>query len=220
MRDVYTKLLTRLNDLLTEMGRLIETAISLAVSALVEQNTELARQAIEYEREVDQKEREIESLCLKLLLQQQPVAGDLLLISAAMRIIGDMERIGDHAADISEVIMQMPGVLYEKNLAHIPQMAQITVEMVNEAVSAFINRDVALAKSVIERDNEVDRLFANVRADLIGIFHTENDSRDQALDLMMIAKYFEKIGDHAENIAEWVVFSITGVHKRVSWDDV
>ncbi|MCL1835027.1 MAG: phosphate signaling complex protein PhoU [Oscillospiraceae bacterium] len=218
MRNAYMKKLTQLSDLLTQMGALIEEAIALAIRALEEQNVEFAAKAVAYDPEIDNKERDIESLCLQLLLHQQPVAGDLRLISAALQMVHDMERIGDHAADIAEITIHMAGAPYADKLAHIPQMAEVTAGMVTQAVDAFVKRDLALAGAVIERDDEVDALFVRTRADLIDLFRADNANGDQAFDLMMAAKYFEKIGDHAENIAEWVVFAITGEHKRVSWE--
>ena len=219
MRNVYNKQLDQLKQMLMEMGGMIGSAIVKAIRALKDQDKELAGKAIAGDEDIDQKERDIESLCLKLLLHQQPVAEDLRLISAAMRMIGDMERIGDHAADISEITIHMAGTPYIKELAHIPQMAQIAIGMVNRAVDAFINKDLGLAMSVIEQDDKVDELFKTVRSELIDLNRSDGVNNEQALDLLMIAKYIERIGDHAENIAEWVVFSITGEHKRVSWEN-
>ena len=219
MRKVYIQQLDQLNQMLTEMGGLIGSAIVEAIRALKDQDIELAEKAIAGDEIIDQKERDIESLCLKLLLHQQPVAGDLRLISAAMRMVGDMERIGDHAADISEITIHMAGTSYIKELVHIPQMAQIAIGMVSIAVDAFVNKDLNLANSVIEQDDRVDELFKIIRSELIELNRADGANSEQVLDLMMIAKYIERIGDHAENIAEWVVFSITGEHKRVSWDD-
>jgi phosphate transport system protein len=212
MRSRFDEQLAKLNDMLIEMGALIETAISLATKALSEQDAALAEKAIEFDRDVDQKEKDIEALCLKLLLQQQPVARDLRLISAALKMITDMERIGDQAADISEITLMLAGTPYVKKLDHIQQMARATVKMVTDSVDAFVKKDLELAESVIAYDDVVDGLFNQVKNDLIAMIREDKDSGEQAIDLLMVAKYFERIGDHAENIAEWVVFSITGKH--------
>jgi phosphate transport system protein len=212
MRARFDEQLATLNDMLIEMGALIETAISLATKALGEQDAALAEKAIAFDHDVDQKEKDIEALCLKLLLQQQPVARDLRLISAALKMITDMERIGDQAADISEITLMLSGTPFVKMPEHIPQMARATVKMVTDSVDAFVKKDLQLAQSVIAEDDIVDALFDEVKADLIALLRADKDSGEQAIDLLMVAKYFERIGDHAENIAEWVVFSITGKH--------
>jgi phosphate transport system protein len=212
MRSKFDEQLATLNDMLIEMGALIETAISLATKALGEQDAALAEKAIAFDHDVDQKEKDIEALCLKLLLQQQPVARDLRLISAALKMITDMERIGDQAADISEITLMLAGTPSVKMPEHIPQMARATVKMVTDSVDAFVKKDLQLAQSVIAEDDIVDTLFDEVKADLIALLRADKDSGEVAIDLLMVAKYFERIGDHAENIAEWVVFSITGKH--------
>jgi len=206
----FDEQLIELNDSLLEMGALIEKTISLTSQALIEQNVELAKKVLETESDIDQKEKDIEALCLKLLLQQQPVAKDLRLISAALKMITDMERIGDQAADISEIVVMMDGAPYIKKLVHIPQMAIATVKMVTESIDAFVKKDLELAQSVIEYDDVVDELFDKVKFDLIELIRADSTNGEQAIDLLMIAKYFERIGDHACNIAEWVVYSITG----------
>jgi phosphate transport system protein len=155
-------------------------------------------------------------MCLRLLLQQQPVAKDLRLISAALKMITDMERIGDQAADISEIAIYLIGETYIKKLEHIPQMAAATSKMVKESIEAFVKMDLKLAKSVVEYDDIVDRLFYTVKSDLIELIQADSANGQQAMDLLMIAKYFERIGDHAVNIAEWVVFSLTGKRKSNS----
>jgi len=202
--------LTELNDRLLEMGALVEKTITLASQALIEQDVELAKKVIAFEADVEQKEKDIEALCLKLLLQQQPVAKDLRLISAALKMITDMERIGDQAADISEIVVMMGGAPYIRKLELIPQMATATVKMVTESIDAYVRKDLKLAKSVIEYDDVVDDLFDRVKFGLIELIRTDSNSGEQAIDLLMIAKFFERIGDHACNIAKWVVFSITG----------
>lgn len=213
MRNKFEEQLDLLHTKLTIMGGYIEDTISLATKALVLQDSSMAYKAIEIEHEIDAMEKEIETLCLKLLLQQQPVAKDLRLISAALKMITDMERIGDQAADISEITLLLSDVVYERKMDHIPEMADATIKMVSDAINAFIRKDIALAYSVIAYDDVVDNLFDMVKMDLIRLIHSNVDVGEQAIDLLMIAKYFERIGDHASNIAEWVVFSLTGKHK-------
>lgn len=213
MRNRFDRQLEQLNNELIEMGNLIEQAIQTAVNALVRKDVTTARNAIEFDQEVDRQEREIESLCMKLLLQQQPVAKDLRLVSAALKMITDMERIGDHAADISEITILLADEPYVKDLILIPQMAMETTLMVTHSVEAFVQKDLKLAQSVIDHDDVVDDLFNEVKAVLIQLIQTNADHSGQATDLLMIAKYFERIGDHATNIAEWVIYSITGQHQ-------
>ena len=199
--------LDALNTHLLEMGSMIEYAIETGVQAMEQRNAELARTIVSYDREIDQKEREIESQCLKLLLRQHPVARDLRFISAALKMVTDMERVGDQAADISEIVSYIAQEGYIKQLEHIPKMAEKAVHMVKRAVDAFINRDLDLARAVIDMDDEVDGLFDVIKRELIELIHQNSDMGAQALDLLMIAKYFERIGDHAVNIAEWVEFA-------------
>ena len=213
MRNTFEEQLRLLNQELLEMGALIEHAIQSASEALIKQDVESANHAITFDREVDQKERDIESLCLKLLLQQQPVAKDLRLISAALKMITDMERIGDQAADISGIVIYLNGKPYIKSLEHLPQMAEASIKMVSGSIDAFINKDLALARDIIEMDDVIDDLFDTIKSELIDLIRHDPDNGEQAIDLLMIAKYFERIGDHAQNIAEWAEFSITGVHK-------
>ena len=212
MRNKFDRQLKRLNDELIEMGSLIERAIEMAVSALVTQDVKRANEAVAFDQEIDRQEREIESLCMKLLLQQQPVASDLRCISSALKMITDMERIGDQAADISELTIMMAGAPYIKKLTHISQMAKEITLMVMDSVEAFVKRDKELARSVIAHDDVVDQLFAEIKQELIQLILEDPKKGDQAMDLMMVAKYFERIGDHATNIAEWVIYAITGKH--------
>jgi phosphate transport system protein len=172
-----------------------------------------AQEAIEFDVEIDRQEKEIESLCMKLLLQQQPVASDLRLISAALKMITDMERIGDHASDISEMTILMAGTQYIVNPQQIQGMAKETTDMVIKSIDAFVNRDIELAKKVIEQDDLVDDLFMQVKQELILLINQSAKNGEQAADILMVAKYFERIGDHATNIAEWVIYSITGSHE-------
>lgn len=212
MRNRFDRQLVQLNNELIEMGGMIEKAISDTVKALVNQDIELASNVIEYDEEIDHQEREIEQLCLKLLLQQQPVAKDLRLISAALKMITDMERIGDHATDISEITIELSKESYIKKLDHIQQMAKETMVMLVQSVEAFVNKDMDKARDVIVHDDVVDDLFNKVKAELIAMIHEDVNAGEQASDLLMAAKYFERIGDHATNISEWVIFSITGQH--------
>lgn len=213
MRNKFDRQLELLNNEIIEMGALIERAIASAAKALTEQDVALAKLAISYDEEVDQKEKDIEALCLKLLLQQQPVAGDLRLISSALKMITDMERIGDQAADISEIAIFLSEKPYIKKLEHIPEMAKSTINMVNDSIDAFVKKDLDLAHKVVRDDDIVDNLFDIIKSELTHLISEDVENGGEALDLLMIAKYFERIGDHATNIAEWVIFSITGEHK-------
>ncbi|HIU66056.1 MAG TPA: phosphate signaling complex protein PhoU [Candidatus Caccomorpha excrementavium] len=214
MRSRFDAQLENLNNELVNMGAMIETAIGNAVKALMHKDVELAKKAISYDTEIDHKEREIEGDCLKLLLQQQPVAGDLRLISSALKMITDMERVGDHASDISEIVVMLKDKPYQAKLKQIPKMAEETIKMLNDCVDAFVRKDLDLAMDVIKRDDVVDDLFDEEKNSLLSVIRENADNGEEALDLLMIAKYFERIGDHATNIAEWVVFSITGEHKE------
>lgn len=214
MRHSFEAQLEQLNNELIVMGSLIESAIASASKALIDQDGEQARKAKSFDAEVDQKERDIEALCLKLLLQQQPVAKDLRQISAALKMITDMERIGDQATDIAEIAIYLADSPYIKKLEHISAMAKETGKMVRMAIDAYVKRDLAKARAVIEADDIVDELFDAVKDDLIQLISENVENGGQALDLLMVAKYFERIGDHATNIGEWVEFSITGVHRN------
>lgn len=214
MRNSFDMQLRKLNNELIEMGSLIETAIARAYKGLINQNIEIAKENVELDREIDQKEKEVENICLKLLLQQQPVASDLRLISSAIKMITDMERIGDQAADISELTILMSKTQYIKRLDHIEQMAKATIEMVTTSVDAFVKRDLELARSVFARDDIVDNLFVTIKNDLIELIREDVNNGEQAIDLIMVAKYFERIGDHAVNLADWVIFSIVGHHEE------
>lgn len=212
MRNRFDQELSALNNELIEMGALIERAINDASRALLEKDPALARQAIGQGARVDEKEKQIERRCLRLLLQQQPVAADLRMISTALKMITDMERIGDQAEDISEITLRLIDDGCAGSLEHIPQMAWATVRMVTGAVDAFVARDLDRARAVIACDDIVDDLFNQVRDDIVRLIREDGADGEEAIDLVMVAKYFERIGDHATNIAEWVVFSITGEH--------
>jgi phosphate transport system protein len=216
MRNRFDRQLSTLNDELIEMGSMIEKSIETAIKALVNQDVDLARNAIEADEEIDRQERIIEDLCLKLLLQQQPVAKDLRLISSALKMITDMERIGDHASDISEITIALADQPYIKKLEHIQQMAKETMIMLVGSIEAFVDKDLEKANEVIKRDDVVDDLFDKVKKELIQMIHENADKGEQAADLLMVAKYMERIGDHATNISEWVIFSITGEHKSMN----
>lgn len=213
MRSKFDEQLALLNKELIEMGALCEEVISMAAKALENGDGALARKVAPLDSEVDQKERTIESMCLKLLLQQQPVARDLRQISAALKMITDMERIGDQAADIAEII---PFFLSHNTFdcTLVCRMAQQASSMVTQSVDAFVRRDVDLARSIAKQDDLVDEDFSNVKQALISAIAREPGQGEVALDLLMIAKYFERIGDHAVNLSEWVEFSVTGVHKH------
>ena len=215
MRNRFDEQLHTLNHELLEMGALIERAIRSATDALVKQDVEAALQAIAADREVDQAERDIESLCLKLLLQQQPVARDLRLISSALKMITDMERIGDQASDIAELVIYLSKEPHIKELTHLPQMAENAIRMVTGALDAYVRKDVVLAQEVMGMDDAIDTLFVTVKDELIDLIRNDAAAGSQAIDLMMIAKYYERIGDHAQNIAEWVEYALTGRHKGV-----
>ncbi len=213
MRSRFDEQLAQLKCELIEMGALCEEAIALAAKALDEADVKLAAKVAPLSGEIDRMERNIESLCLKLLLQQQPVAGDVLKISAALKLITDMERIGDQASDIAEIINFLDGRSIEE-CEYIGEMAKAAIRMVTDSVDAYVKQDVDAAHRVIAGDDVVDDYFDKVKTSLISLIAHNPDEGRYALDLLMIAKYFERIGDHAVNIAEWVVFSVTGIHDE------
>jgi len=214
MRNKFDNELEKLNLELIKMGSMIESSIEFSSKALINQDITLVKKVNELEIEIDDMEKTIESHCLKLLLQQQPVASDLRIISTALKMITDMERIGDNAEDIAEIARFLVKEKYIKDLVHIPQMAEATISMVTRSVDAFVNKDLELARDVCAADDIVDNLFQVVKKELIEKIQENTENGEQAIDLLMVAKYFERIGDHAENIAEWVIFSITGEHKQ------
>lgn len=212
MRNRFDEQLFQLNKEIIEMGSMCESAIGKAVKALNTGDIELANNVINEGSSIDRMERAIESRCMKLLLHQQPVARDLRLISAALKMITDMERIGDQAEDIAEIITFLEGrIVGEMKL--ISGMAYKTMEMVTESVDAFVKKDMELAERVIEQDDIVDEFFSQIKQAIIKWIGNNSSDGEFALDLLMIAKYLERIGDHATNIAEWVIYSVTGVHK-------
>lgn len=211
MRSRFDEQLALLNRELIEMGSLCEEVIALASRALTEGERELAAKVAPLDEEIDQKERAIESLCLKLLLQQQPVARDLREISSALKMISDLERIGDQAADIAELtrFVRLPD---GPGRQRIEEMSKAVIRMVTDSVDSFVKRDLELAREVCREDDQVDDLFNQVKKELIGLIAADADSGELWLDLIMVAKYLERIGDHATNVAEWVEYSITGNH--------
>lgn len=213
MRNRFDRQLSQLNAELITMGALCEEAITSAVKYLTDDDENNKSACLDADRQIDKKERDIETLCLKLILQQQPVAKDLRIVSAALKMISDMERIGDQAADIVEIApyIDKKGTLSE---THIREMADATIKMVSESVDSFVKMDLKIAYLVIEHDNVVDGLFDKVKQELIRSIEMGHSDAGALMDLLMIAKYFERIGDHAENIAEWVIYSITGEHQK------
>lgn len=212
MRIKFEEQLERLNIELTEMGTLCEDGIAAAIQALINKQPALIDNVLHIEREIDQKERDIEALCMKLLMQQQPVAGDLRKISSALKMISDMERIGDQALDIAEISRHILNY-NDENEALIEEMAQETIKMVTDSINSFVNKDLSLAGNVIAYDDVIDDYFSKIRCSLIKCITAGHKEGEYYIDLLMISKYLERIGDHATNIAEWVVFSITGGHQ-------
>ena len=211
MRNKFDEQLQRLHVELIQMGAACEDAISAAAEALLKGDTALADVAEEAEKDIDQREREVENLCLKLLLQQQPVARDLREISAALKMISDLERIGDQAADIAELASYVR-VPDGSGVLHIADMTRAVIGMVTDSVDSFVKKDLELARSVCAADDRVDELIDQVKQELIDMIASDAAWGQQGLDLLMVAKYLERIGDHATNVAEWVEYSITGVH--------
>lgn len=213
MRNRFDMQLENLSVQLITMGNLCEKAIANATEALKKGDLELAKLVIREDQEIDQMEKEIETMCLKLLLQQQPVAKDLRQISAALKMITDMERIGDQTSDIAEIIISA-GMSAVKDMNEIARMAEATSQMVHDSVLAYVSKDLTLAYKVMEADDKVDELFDCVKRKLVKVISNEHEHiGERAIDMMMITKYLERIGDHATNIAEWVEFSLTGVHR-------
>lgn len=214
MRKKYEEQLKQLNDELIQMGDLCKTAITYAVHSLQDSNVGIQEKVVDIENEINQKERLIEQCCMKLLLQQQPVARDLRQISSALKMISDMERIGDQAYDISQIPMMNveKGSKAEK---HILKMAQCVILMVSKSIEAFVNEDLDVAYSIMHDDDDVDLYFEKVKKDIIVALQQDSESGSEYLDILMIAKYLERIGDHATNIAEWVEYSITGKHQKI-----
>ena len=208
MRSKFDEQLHLLNQEMMQMGSMIEDSIQKAINALIDQNVELAKKIMDNDTQIDHEQKKIENLCFNLLMQQQPVAKDLRVISAAMKMVTDMERIGDHAADISEMTILMSKTKYVPNLEHINRMASETVQMLIRSIEAYVEKDMEKAVDVIASDDVVDDLFDKNKAELIEQIQREPQSAESAADMLMVAKYFERIGDHATNIAEWVIFAL------------
>ena len=215
MRSKFDMQLETLNNSLIGMGVLCEKAIESAIKALLENDLVLAKKVMESVKDINQTEKDIEAMCLKLILQQQPVARDLRQISSILKMITDMDRIGVQAGDIAEIVT-FADLSESKDRVRIADMAKATIKMVSESIDAFVKKDVELANQVIAYDDVVDDLFTKVKNGIVNLISKDKKHGEQAVDIIMIAKYLERIGDHATNIAEWVVFSITGVHMEVS----
>lgn len=211
MREYYTAQLETLNTNMIQMGALCEDAISAAIQSLLEDDRTIAKKVADTELEIDQMERDIERQCMRLLLMQQPVATDLRVVSSALRMIADLERIGDQAFDIADITKSGSFQGFSGKV-HIKEMAKAAIHMVTDSVDSYVKQDVQLAKRVTEEDDVVDELFLKVRRELAKLIHTDQNVSEQALDLLMIAKYLERIGDHAVNVSEWVIYSVTGKH--------
>lgn len=207
MRSKFDEQLNQLNDEMMRMGTMIEDSIEKAIDALVNQKVKLAEEIMARDEDIDRQQKKIESICFNLLMQQQPVARDLRTISAAMKMVTDMERIGDHAADISEITVMLGNQPYPFSLDLIKKMATETMIMLIRSIEAYVEKDIGKAQSVIKHDDIIDALFDEVKQKLITLIHEAPDNGEQATDFLMIAKYFERIGDHATNISEWVIFA-------------
>lgn len=212
MRNKFDHQLEKLNLELITMGALCEDAISASVKGLLDDNDELCQKAVSTEEEINRKERDIESICMKLLLEQQPVARDLRVISSALKMISDMERIGDQAYDIAEIAKFIKNSNV-KSRVHIKEMASAAIKMVTDSVDSFVKKDIELARAVMDYDDKVDNLFNCIKDELVQLISEDRANGEFCIDLLMIAKYLERIGDHAVNIAEWVEYSITGTHR-------
>ena len=214
MRNRFDEQLALLKKEMIEMGAMCEEAIALTARALTEGNISLAEKVESLSQSIDQMERDIESRCLKLLLQQQPVAKDFREVSCALKMITDIERFGDQASDIGDIVYTFGGAPYIKKLTHITEMGKLAIKMVSESVNSFIRNDEALADEVVALDDTMDDLFLTVKEELISLIRKDGSNGDQAIELMMIAKYLERIGDHAVNVAEWTKYNETGVHTK------
>ncbi len=213
MRSKFDEQLALLHKELITMGALCENAIALSAKALDEGSAAKVGEIFDYSAQIDQKEREIETMCMRLLLRQQPVAKDLRVISSALKMVTDMERIGNNSGDIAEIVT-MGNIKEAHDKLNIHDMALATIKMVTDSVNAFVRNDVELAESVIAYDDVVDGHFNRIKTVLIEKLRSHDADGEYALDLLMIAKYLERMGDHAVNIAEWVLFSILGYHKN------
>ena len=214
VRKIFEEELANLKTELVEMCRLTEQMIDNAILALVNRDRELGKSIGEMDKRVDEYEMNIEKRCMRILLKQQPVAKDFREVSTALKMITDIERFGDQASDIGDLVYTMPGEKYIKKLHHITTMGNLAVKMVRESVNSFINNDERLADEIIKLDDEMDDLFITVKNELIELIRKDGNNGDQAIELMMVAKYLERIGDHAVNVCEWTKYNETGVHQK------
>lgn len=214
IRKVFEEELAELKTELVEMCYLTEQMIGDAITALVNRDRELGKSIGDMDMRVDEYEMAIEKKCMRILLKQQPVAKDFRVVSTALKMITDIERFGDQAADIGDLVSTMPGETYIKKLTHITAMGDLALKMVRDSVNSFINNDEPLADEVIRLDDEMDELFLTVKNELIELIKVDANNGDQAIELMMVAKYLERIGDHAVNVAEWTKYNETGVHQK------
>lgn len=215
-RHFFDRELEELHLQIIKMGSLVEESIEKTMLALKKQDIELARDIFENDDVIDEFEQKIERICLTLIARQQPLAKDLRTISTALKIITDMERIADHSADIAEITLRMANVKYIKPLIDIPKMAELAKNMVNKSIDAYIKQDIELAQAVCDSDDEVDNLFSKITLELINLMKNDSSTVEQAIDFMLIAKYLERMADHATNIGEWVVFNVTGEHDHLT----
>jgi len=216
VRNSFDKELEQLQGLMVKMAGLVEESIENSIIALKKQDIELARQVYESDDTIDDLEVKIEKICINLIARQQPLAKDLRAISTALKVITDMERIADQAADISELTIRMAEMKYIKPIVDIPIMADLAKKMVIKSIDAYIKQDITLAKEVCDADDEVDDMFSRIVLELINIMKNNPETVEQATDFMFVVKYLERIGDHATNIAEWVVFNVTGSHEHLA----
>lgn len=213
MRSKFDEQLSELNNEMINMGQKIVGSIAMAIEALNKRDTKLAKEIMDRDSEIDRLQKKIEGICFNLLIQQQPVARDLRTITAAMKMVTDMERIGDHAADISEMTILMGKNSHLESFGHISKMATETMIMLNHSVEAYVEKDEVKAKEVIEHDDIVDNLFTEAKKDVIKLILESPNEGEEATDILLVAKYFERIGDHATNIAEWVIFGVSTEQK-------
>lgn len=213
MRANFDNKLSELNKKLLSMAAMTEQIIAMSIKSLEEQDTKLARETVEFDAKINEAEREVERICLNLLLQQPVFAEDLRRVSAALKMITDIERVGDQSADIADLNIRLIKKKQKWDLSDISEMARAATQMVNDAIDAYVNDDENLARKVISSDDKIDELFVKTKDKIIDEIAADKANGEKAIDTLMVAKYFERIGDHAVNIAEWVVFSVTGVHK-------
>ncbi len=213
-RKTFEASLEDLNIELIKMGACVENAINSAITAFKNHDEKLAKEIIDQDRVIDDMEKDIESKCLSLILRQQPVACDLRIVSTALKMVTDMERIGDQAADIAELVLDFCDELSYTAIEHIPAMAEVAVSMVHGAIAAFVNHNINAAKEIIKRDDTVDDLFEKVKQEVSKNLQADIKNCDMDINFLMIAKYLERIGDHAENICEWIEFAETGEYKN------